>query len=457
MNQNPCRIISIASGKGGVGKTSITLNVAWTLAKMGKKVCLIDADLGLANVDIILDLKPAKTLDDVLFENIPLEDAIVPTIKNLDIISGGSGVSRIASLDREHRNQLLSEFKKLNGYDFLLIDNSPGIVPSVLSLCLSAKEVVVVVTPDATSVTDGFALIKVLYENGLQYPPLLVVNKADRKKGEDVHERMQNAAQQFLQKTILLLGSVPQDPLFPKEFEHHRPLTALFPESPASTAAAAIVEKLIKRPYQHFLLSSAEDFWEKTIVQSRDRSGTISQPTIVRDQQPSLQKCFLNIKEYLNIVEYELDTEDIHEIAYLASLDKLATRINGLKKRYGAKLAAGGGQSDGTSVGLVCPDRSMLRLLQDILASGKYRTIDLLSYPKAMDEICLVLYCLERHDSRLERINSKLAALPSIYLAGYSDYRPLPPRINVQKTIKKPFLLQDILDAVGEVAQTCLR
>ncbi|MFW6324556.1 MAG: MinD/ParA family protein [Desulfovibrionales bacterium] len=455
MNQTPCRIISVASGKGGVGKTSINLNIAWRLAKRGSKVCLIDADLGLANVEVILNLRPEKTLDDVLFEGIPLEQAIVPTIKNLDIISGGTGVARLASLDREHRGVLLEEFRKLNGYDYLLIDNSPGIVPSVLSLCLSAKEVIVPVTPEATSITDGFALIKVLYENGLQYPPLLLVNKADRQRATAVHQWMLNASGKFLKKPILLLGNIPLDPLFQKEFEYHRPLSALFPDAPASRAAAGLVEKLIKRPYKNLLLSTAEEFWEKAIVQNRERNGHFSEDESTKNGCLSLKKCFTGLSEYLSVVEYELETDDNHDFSYLGELDSLAERINRLRKCLAKKRVESGGKTGKTGIGLVCPDISMRDLLLDLFDSDQYTIADLLASPEAADRICLVLYCMERYDSRLEQISSLVARLPSLYLAGFSAFHPLPSRINIQKVLRKPFLLQEIYDAVSELAQQC--
>ncbi|MFW6314704.1 MAG: AAA family ATPase, partial [Desulfohalobiaceae bacterium] len=126
------RIISIASGKGGVGKTSLTVNLAYCLALQDERTCLVDADLGLANVDILLGLEPKHTLEQaVLSDQISLRDCLIPVHDNLDILPGASGVPSLAGLESQQRRALLQGLQELQEYDYLLIDNSPGIIPSV--------------------------------------------------------------------------------------------------------------------------------------------------------------------------------------------------------------------------------------------------------------------------------------------------------------------------------------
>lgn len=173
------RTLAIASGKGGAGKTSLAVNLAFALARTGSRVCLLDADLGLSNVDIVLGITTDYTLEDVLFGGLPMEQAVTPVGPGVDVVAGSSGVARLAELTRQQRARLAGQFAKLSAYDFLLVDNSPGISRQVSALCLACQELVVVVNPEAPSMTDAYALIKVLKENGLCKSPAVVVNRAE--------------------------------------------------------------------------------------------------------------------------------------------------------------------------------------------------------------------------------------------------------------------------------------
>jgi flagellar biosynthesis protein FlhG len=231
------RIVGVASGKGGAGKTSVTVGLAFALARAGKRVCILDADLGLANVDILLGLSPSLTLEDVLFENVPLERALVPAGPGVDVIPGSSGVSRMADLTRAARLRLAREFHKLSGHDYLLVDTSPGISGQVVSLCLACPDLVVVVNPEATSITDGYAMVKVLKEQGLTRPPMLLVNRSrDEALGRAVFERVKAAAQKYLKLNLVSLGQVPWDETLSLAAARQRPVLETAPASPASLA-----------------------------------------------------------------------------------------------------------------------------------------------------------------------------------------------------------------------------
>ncbi len=167
----------------------MSVNLALALGRAGHRVCLLDADLGLSNADILLGVLPEHSLEDVLFGDLPIERAAMPVAENVDLVPGSSGVLRLAELTRDKRLALTRQFRKLSVYDYLLVDNSPGIASSVLSLCLAARELVVVVTPDPTSITDAYALIKVLREAGLWWSPLILVNRA-RSAAGGVFERI---------------------------------------------------------------------------------------------------------------------------------------------------------------------------------------------------------------------------------------------------------------------------
>ena len=239
------RIIFVGSGKGGTGKTSLSVNLAFALGAMGRKVCLLDADLGLSNVDVLLGIAPEFTLEDVLFEGIPLERAMVRAGSGVDVVPGGSGVSRLADLSREARTALGKAFGKLSGYDYLLVDGSPGISSQVISLCLACPEILVVVNPDPASLTDAYALVKVLHENGLRRSPYLVVNRArSPKEARKIFERLSHAMGKYLHLGARFLGFVPHDPYLPAATARQRPLVALYPASHSGRAVLAMAREL---------------------------------------------------------------------------------------------------------------------------------------------------------------------------------------------------------------------
>jgi flagellar biosynthesis protein FlhG len=445
MSKDTCRIISIASGKGGVGKTSVSLNFAWRLAMKGNRVCLLDADLGMANVDVILNLNPSCTLENVLFDDLPLEKAIIEFTGNLDIIPGGSGVARMAALSRKQRERLFKEFRKLKGYDFLLIDNSPGIIPSVISFCIPSREVMVIVTPEPTAITDGFALIKVLYENGLTHPPLLIVNRSTQRHALSVYERMRSASKKHLKKNIMLLGAVPLEPKFQEEFVHHIPITGLHPTSMVTAAVDAMIDRLKNRPNQQHFLVRPEEFWEKTVTQSRNRTPStwISGP----GAKPSLETCVASLGEHLESLR-----EGGGETGRLLHLlDTLSVQVEKARSRLRTEAED---SSRRRVIGLICSDTSMLNLLQDLFSGPKYRAVDLLVNPAGSSTVSTIIFCMDRADERLAQLDGKLTRIPAVYLSGFSP-QPLsilPRDLSIHKIIRKPFRLQEIYKAVEEIA-----
>lgn len=243
------RILAVASGKGGTGKTSLSVNLSLGLGRLGRRVCLLDADLGLSNVDVLLGISPELTLEHVLFEGVPMERAIIPAAPGLDVVPGGSGVSRLADLPRELRTAMAAEFGKLSGYDFLVVDSSPGISSQVLSLCLTCPELLVVMNPDPASITDAYALVKVLSENGMRRSPYLLVNRANsRESALNIFTRVRGVMLKHLKLDARYLGQIPQDPHVSAAAARQRPLMDLYPASGAGRAILSLAKALDAMP-----------------------------------------------------------------------------------------------------------------------------------------------------------------------------------------------------------------
>ena len=241
------RIITITSGKGGVGKTSISLNLSLALAAEGFKVCLFDADLGLANVNILTGLYPQKDLESVISGRAGLTDILIRDYQGIDIIPGSSGVERLADLTRTETGTLISAFLDLEAYDFFIFDTSAGISSQVLSFCMASHEIILVVTTEPTSLTDAYSMLKVLSKHGYARPVKVIVNQVIAgKAAQKAYARLKQTVTRFLPARIEPLGIVASDKNVRASVISQTPFFILFPDTVASRCMAAIAEKLIK-------------------------------------------------------------------------------------------------------------------------------------------------------------------------------------------------------------------
>ncbi|MBY0554655.1 AAA family ATPase [bacterium] len=206
------KIISVTSGKGGVGKTSVVSNMAMGLSKLGKKVLIFDGDLGMANVDIFFGVHPQKNLQD-LIGGTPLKQCLTPVAQNIDLLAGGSGLYNLCHLNAFQRRDILAQIDEMNFiYDYLIIDTAPGLHDHVLHLNSVADECMVIITPDPSSFTDAYALIKVLHQKHKTQKISIICNQVlDEKSGAQLYLRFADVVQQFLPIRLNYKKTIPYD------------------------------------------------------------------------------------------------------------------------------------------------------------------------------------------------------------------------------------------------------
>jgi len=246
------RITAVTSGKGGVGKTFISSNLAAALAQRGERVLVLDADLGLANLDVVLNLSPKITLHDVFTGKHRLEDAIVPVAGGFSVLLAGSGMVEYSRLTPEIRDQLLATIEAVTPqFDRVLLDTGAGISDVVLYTISLAQEVLVVTTPEPTAMTDAYATIKVLAAAQGRRALQLVVNQALKPgEGRTIRAQLQNVIDRYVSPGLdapvhlEFLGEVPVDPAVREAVQKRQLLLELYPGSPAAKAVLALAARV---------------------------------------------------------------------------------------------------------------------------------------------------------------------------------------------------------------------
>lgn len=247
------RIITVASGKGGVGKTNISINLALAYAKIGKKVIVLDADLGLANVNVVLGVIPKFNLYHVIRKQKTMKEVILDTNYGIQIVAGASGFSRVANLTDEERNNFILELSELSSADIIIIDTSAGVSQNVLAFVEAADDVLIVTTPEPTAITDAYGIIKIISTeiDNLDMGMKLIVNRAANiTEAKKVSHKVINIAAQFLNLKIDYLGFVYDDPAVPASVRKQLPFMISDPRGQASTCIQHIVNRLENVEYR---------------------------------------------------------------------------------------------------------------------------------------------------------------------------------------------------------------
>jgi flagellar biosynthesis protein FlhG len=264
----PVRVISVTSGKGGVGKTNVVANLAISLARVGQKVLVWDADLGLANIDVLLGLKPAYNIQHLLDGEKSLEEILAPGPEGIMIMPASSGIQELSHLGEGQKMRLLSELDAYDkDLDFLLIDTGAGISANVMYFNLAAQERIVVVTPEPTSITDAYALIKVMSTRYNQKKYHILPNQVSgAKEAKGVFSLLATVADKHLTSISLnYLGYIPKDDMVAKSVRQQRALLDLYPNSEAGSEFGKLAKMIINTPQDKAADGNIRFFWKRLL------------------------------------------------------------------------------------------------------------------------------------------------------------------------------------------------
>lgn len=242
------KIYTITSGKGGVGKTNFTVNTAIALQKRGKRVLIIDADLGMANVDILIGVFPKVTLYDVLFKEKPLSEAIINGPGGVRILPGGSGILKMTELEGRQIDRIAEDFLQLQDVDVILIDTGAGISKNLMSFVTFSKETIIVTTPEPTAMTDAYGMIKTISDIGLKKNLKVVVNRAVSKNmAVSTFERLRATVDSFLNITLEDLGYILDDSRVSNAVMERKAFVLQYPGAVASKCIEQIVDRMMEQ------------------------------------------------------------------------------------------------------------------------------------------------------------------------------------------------------------------
>lgn len=260
------RVITVTSGKGGVGKTNISANLALHLAELGYSTCLFDADLGLANINILLKIYPEYNLKDVILHNKDIREIIIENYRGIDIIPGSSGVEQMANLSPNQIVQLIEQFSKLDHYDYFIIDTAAGISKDVISFCLASSELMVIITPDPTSLTDAYSLLKILTLNGFKNSVMVVINQSPGlQSAKNALGKFVATTTKYLGLKLIPIGVLGRDQNVVSAVSKQQPFITLYPNTSASKSIKNIAHNLIKKEQEGVVAFTLETFWEKCL------------------------------------------------------------------------------------------------------------------------------------------------------------------------------------------------
>lgn len=246
--EKKAKVITVTSGKGGVGKSNFIVNLALSLKKEGKNVLIFDADIGMGNDDVLMGVYHKYNIMDVINGDVHIKDAIIEATLGVHLLPGGSGLNNIEDLTKEQRDKFIKSIDEMEGYDYILIDTGAGINRSVLSFIASSQEVIFILTPEPTSLTDGYSLLKALSHFNINTDVNIVINRVlSEDEGEKTFEKFNLASNRFLNKRVNYLGFIFEDKKLTMAVRNQIPVAVKFPKSDVTQCIEVISNKLLGR------------------------------------------------------------------------------------------------------------------------------------------------------------------------------------------------------------------
>jgi flagellar biosynthesis protein FlhG len=266
-SSRPVRVIAVTSGKGGVGKSNISVNLAVTLAQGGERVMVMDADMGLANIDVLLGLKSKMNLSHVVNGECSLEETIIEGPAGVKIVPASSGIAAMSDLTPAQNAGVINSFSELTQpIDTLIIDTAAGLSDSVVSFTRAAREVIVVVCDEPASITDAYAMIKVLNRDyGVERFHVLSNQTTSIQQGRELYMKLSRVSEKYLDVALDFLGAIPYDDYLKKAVQKQKCVIETYPRSPASMAFRQIAKKTQKWPTPKTMEGHLEFFIERLI------------------------------------------------------------------------------------------------------------------------------------------------------------------------------------------------
>ena len=253
LNKPLARVLTVTSGKGGVGKSNTSINLAIQFRKMGKRVVILDADFGLANIEIMFGCMPKHNLCDLIYQGKSIKDIITQGPMEVGFISGGSGIAGMGNLTVDQLNYIINNLAELDAFaDVIIIDTGAGISDAVMEFLVASEEILLVTTPEPTSITDSYSLLKALYRhpkyNAEATTVKMIANRVEKEEdGKTLYNKLDLVVKKYLKMPFEYLGGVPQDEKLVKAVMQQTPVAMMYPSSKASIAYENIVNKLMNK------------------------------------------------------------------------------------------------------------------------------------------------------------------------------------------------------------------
>lgn len=243
--EKAARIITVTSGKGGVGKSNFVVNLGITLQKMGKSVLVFDADVGMGNDDVLMGFLPRYNIYDIIYNNKDIEDVIIEGPYGIKLLPGGTGLNKIDEIEEEERGIFINKLGTLKDFDFIIMDTGAGINKNVLAFIQCCDDLIVLTTPEPTALTDAYSLVKAVSHFKIKSSAKVVINRViEYKEGRDTFRKFNNAAEKFLEINLEYLGNISEDIKLIQSVRKQKPFVINFPNCSAALDIEEIALKL---------------------------------------------------------------------------------------------------------------------------------------------------------------------------------------------------------------------